>query len=205
MKILLLILAMVIAPFSAIAETAKIEAMPSGLYKLDPTHASLTWKVSHLGLSQYTARFKKFDVDLMLDPVNVENSKVKATIDVTSIETDYPKPEEKDFNAKLRNDVEWFNSSKFPSITFVSTKIEKTGEKTGKMTGDVTFLGVTKPVTLDVVFNAALGNHPFANKPAIGFSATGKLKRSDFGFNTYIPQIGDEVTLSIETEFMYAK
>jgi polyisoprenoid-binding protein YceI len=68
----------------------------------------------------------------------------------------------------------------------------------------LTFLGVTKPVTLDVTFNKALGQHPFANKPALGFTAEGSLKRSEFGMDTYIPQIGDEVDFIIQAEFFYA-
>lgn len=195
---------MLFLPFAARAQEATPpDAMPGGLYKLDKTHASLTWKVSHLGLSNYTARFTDFDVDLMYDPLNLENSKVRATIDPTSIETDYKG--EKDFNAQLVNDAGWFNATQFPHITFLSTKVEKTGDNTGKVTGNLTFLGVKKPVTLDVTFNKAIGNHPFANKPALGFSATATLKRSDFGMKQYIPQVGDEVQIQIETEFMYAK
>jgi polyisoprenoid-binding protein YceI len=202
MRILLLILAIFIMPINASADT-KPEAMPGGLYKLDETHASLIWRVSHLGLSQYTARFTKFDADLMFDGQDVTKSKVRATIDPTSLKTDYPYPEEKDFDKKLIDGKQWFNVAQFPSITFQSTKIEKTGDTTGKMTGDLTFLGVTKPVTLDVTFNKALGNHPFQNKPALGFSATGSLKRSDFGMDAYIPNIGDEVEVILEVEFIH--
>ena len=206
MRILSFLAIMLLIPLTAIAqEKTAIDAMPAGLYKLDKSHASLVWKVSHLGLSNYTARFTSFDADLMLNPTNLESSKVNVTIDPTSIKTDYPEPEKKDFDAQLINDAGWFNAKQFPQITFKSTKVEKTGDDTGKVTGDLTFMGVTKPVTLDVKFNAALGNHPFANKPAVGFSATGTIKRSDFGMTKYIPQIGDEVSLLIEVEFMYAQ
>ncbi len=204
MKLIIFTLAFMALPFTSFAqEGTKLSGMPGGLYKLDKAHASLTWKVSHLGLSDYTARFTDFDIDLYLDSQDPIRSRVRATIDPTSIETDYPNPEKKDFDAQLVNDAGWFNATQFPKIIFTSTKVEKTGDNTGKMTGDLEFLGVKKPVTLDVTFNKALGNHPFANKPAIGFSATGSLKRSDFGMNTYIPQIGDEVEIIIEAEFFY--
>lgn len=206
MRILSFLLVMFFVPFTATAqEKTDIAAMPAGLYKLDKTHASIVWKVNHLGLSDYTARFTKFEADLRLNPTNLESSKIIVNIDPTSIKTDYPEPEKKDFDAQLINDAGWFNAAQFPKITFTSTKVEKTGDDTGKVTGDLTFMGVTKPVTLDVKFNAALGNHPFANKPAVGFSATGTIKRSDFGMTKYIPQIGDEVKLLIEVEFMYAE
>lgn len=206
MKLLIATLALLFVPFLTQAqETTKIDSLPSGLYKLDNTHASLVWKVNHMGLSNYTARFTKFDADLMLDTQDIEKSKIRVTIDPSSIKTDYPNADKKDFDAELVENAGWFNAKQFPQITFKSNKVEKTGDKTGKVTGDLTFLGVTKPVTLDVTFNAALGNHPFANKPAIGFSATGTIKRSEFGMKQYIPQVGDDVHLLIETEFMYAE
>ena len=205
MKLLALTFALLLTPFLLNAEDTPVNGMPSGLYNVDDTHASITWKVSHLGLSNYTARFTKFDIDMMFDAQDPVRSKVIATIDPTSIRTDYPYPEKKDFDAKLVTDAAWFNTDQFPEIKFRSKSIEKTSEKTGTMMGDVTFLGVTKPVTLDVTFNKAMGNHPFQNKPALGFSATGSLKRSDFGMKTYIPQISDMVDIIIEAEFLYAK
>ena len=203
---LALVLVLLAMPFQAHAEEdgSVIGGMPSGLYTLDKSHASLTWKVSHLGLSNYTARFTRFDVDLDFNAQDPVRSRVRATIDPTSVKTDYPEPEKKDFDKELSMGESWFNSEQFPQITFMSTAVEKTGDNTGKITGDLTFLGVTKPVTLDVTFNKAIGNHPFANKPALGFSATTMIKRSDFGLNTYIPQIGDEVEIMIEAEFFYA-
>ena len=206
MRFFILTLAVLALPFSAQAQEAEatpIDAMPGGLYELDKGHASLTWKVSHMGLSNYTARFTDFDSEIMFNPIDLEQSKVRATIDPTSVETDHVG--EKDFNAELANEAGWFNTEQFPKITFLSTNVEKTGDNTGKVTGDLTFLGVTKPVTLDVTFNKAVGNHPFANKPALGFSATGTIKRSEFGMDKYIPMIGDDVDLLIETEYMYAK
>lgn len=201
-----LILALFIAlPVTANDTTTDVHSMPGGIYKLDPNHASLTWKVSHLGLSNYTARFTSFDADILLTPMKLEKSKVRATIDVSSLETDYPTPEKKDFDKELTTNAGWFNAPQFPEIKFMSNKVEITGDNTGKITGDLTFLGVTKPITLDVTFNKALGNHPFVNKPALGFSATASLNRSDFGMKRYLPQIGDKVDIIIEAEFLYSK
>lgn len=178
-----------------------IADLPAGVYELDKTHASLTWKVSHLGLSNYTARFTRFDASVKLDPKDVTRSTVMASIDPTSIETDYPYPEKTDFDKKLITGADWFNTEKFPKIGFRSTKITMNSDNTGTMTGDLTFLGVTKPVTLDVVLNGAMKSQPFSKKPALGFSANGTIKRSDWGFSTYVPNIGDEVELLLEVEF----
>ena len=175
--------------------------LPAGTYSLDKTHASVTWKVSHLGLSNYTARFKRLDATLDLNPQMPEESKLKVTIDPTSVETDYPNAAEKDFNTKLAKGEEWFNAGKFPEITFVATRITRTGENTGTIEGDLSLLGVTKPLTLAATFNGAYLKHPFGGYPAVGFSATATLKRSDWGFATYAPMIGDKVDILIEAEF----
>ena len=191
--------------FSIARADTEIDAMPRGVYTLDPAHASITWKVSHMGLSNYTARFTKMDSQILLDPDNLENSKVKATVYPSSVRTDYPNVEEKDFDKNLSEDATWFNTKQFPEIKFFSTKVEKTSDTTGKVTGNLTFLGVKKEIVLDVTSNKALGNHPFVNKPALGFSATTTIKRSDFGMTSYIPQIGDEVQVIIEAEYIYAE
>jgi polyisoprenoid-binding protein YceI len=191
---------LVVAAAPAQAQTTPLADMPAGIYTADPTHTSVTWKVSHIGLSKYTARFAKANAELHLDPADPVKSTLKASVDPASIRTDYPKPEEKDFDHKLATDAEWFNADKFPEITFTSTRLEKTGETTGRMTGDLTFLGVTKPVTFDVTFNGAYAKAPFSEVPALGFSARAVIKRSDWGFSTYVPNIGDEVEILIETE-----
>jgi polyisoprenoid-binding protein YceI len=204
-RFLLVSAALAIIPFSAFAQMTPPAEMPSGVYTLDKSHASVTWKVSHLGLSNYTARFATMDSELNFDAAKPENSSVKATIDVSSIRTDYPATPEKDFDKKLSEGTDWFNSKQFPTITFQSTKIERTGETTAKIHGDLTMLGVTKPMTLDAVFNGAYLKKPFADVPGLGFSATGKINRSDWGFSTYVPNIGDSIEIAIEAEFHKAQ
>lgn len=174
--------------------------VPAATYKLDPTHASVTWKVKHMGLSNYTARFAKIDATLDYNPDDKSKAKISVTIDPKSIKTDYPFPDKKDFDTELSMSKDWFNAGEYDSITFNSTGVEMTGDTTAKVTGDLTMLGTTKPVVLDVVLNAAI-EHPMTKKPAIGFSATGTVKRSEFGMLKYIPLVGDEVQLLIETEF----
>jgi len=186
--------------FRSYAQTPYQE-MPAGVYQLDKTHAQIIWRVSHLGLSNYTARFTGFDAQLTYDPKNPEASTVQASIDPKSIKTDYPYPEKKDFDKKLSEDKEWFNATEFPKITFESSELKKIDDKKGIMTGTLNFLGVNKPITFDVTFNGAMAKQPFSKKPTMGFSAVGKLNRSDWGMTQYVPNIGDSVEILIEAEF----
>jgi len=199
------------APAAAPAPAAPVKIdVPAGDYGLDLTHGSVTFKVSHMGLSNYTARFAKWDATITFDPANLTASKVVATIDPTSVKTDYPGDYKKShaqtgfksWDEDLSKSDKFFNSGKFPAITFTSTKVETTGEKTGKVTGDLTLLGVTKPVTLDVTFNGSKNPHPFVPAAAIGFSATGSIKRSDFGVAFPPGPVGDDVSIIIEGEFI---
>ena len=190
----------------AIADDAEPVTIPSGVYELDLGHASIVWKVSHLGLSNYTARFNNFEATLNLDVEEPANSQVSVTIDPTSVDTDYPYADQKDFNAALVNQENFFNASEFPKITFESTQVNVTGDRTGTVTGDLTLLGVTLPVTLDVVMNGFLEEHPFAGGiPAIGFSGTTTITRSDFGMDWGLANVGDEVEILLEVEFVKAQ
>ena len=188
------------------------ELGPAGTYDLDPTHASLTWKVNHFGLSNYTARFTGIAGTLVFDPENLPASSLEISVDPASVETDYPadfKAGHPDspfdtFDQEISESDAYFNSTVFPTITFKSTEITPTGANTGTVTGDLTFRGVTKPVTLDVTYNGT-ASFPWApDQPKIGFSATGSLKRSDFGLDIMVPSLGDEVDLLIEVEFAKA-
>lgn len=189
------------SPLAAYAQMTPLAEMPAGTYNLDLSHTSLTWKVSHLGLSNYTARFTEMSGTLKLDPKDPTKSQLTVTVNPASVETDYKATEKKDFDKELATGKDWFNAGKFPEIRFVSTRIERTGENTGKVHGNLTFLGVTKPLTLDTVFNGSYAAKPFVEVPSLGFSATATLKRSDWGLSTYVPNIGDNVKILIETEF----
>jgi polyisoprenoid-binding protein YceI len=167
--------------------------LPAGNYVLDKTHASLTAKIGHMGFSNYTVRFNSLDASFSFDPAKPTESKIVATVNPASIDTGSVS-----FNGDLSG-AKWLNADKFPVITFTSTGLTITGANTGKMTGDLNFLGVTKPVTLDVVWNGV--GSGMMGGTRTGFSATGSIKRTDYGFNTYVPVIGDQVDLLIEVEF----
>jgi polyisoprenoid-binding protein YceI len=183
---------------TATQSAAALQDAGAGAYALEKPHASLIWRVKHMGLSNYTARFADFDATLDFDPANVEASTVKATINPMSVKTDHPT----DAGWDQRIGADLFKGEQFPQIVFQSTSVRKTGEFTGALTGDLTFLGVTKPVTLDVTFNgAAKAAALYQGRDAVGFSARGVLKRSDFGSTRYAAFVGDEVEIIIEAEF----
>lgn len=186
---------------SLVLAQSDFEQLPSGKYEVDLTHASIVWKVSHLGLSNYVARFTDFESSIQYNPEDIEASVVTASINPMSIETAYPHASEKDFDNILSTDEAWFNAGTFSSIDFVSTNIEMTSDSTAVMTGELTFLGVSKPVTLDVVFNGAMKRQPFSGKPTMGFSASTVMDRTMWGMTKYAPNIGAEVTVIIEGEF----
>ena len=175
-------------------------AAPAGNYRLDPTHASVTWSLSHAGLSNYTARFDTISGALDYTPDAPQNSRVDIRIDPKSVNTGLPK-----FNEEIATSGNYFDADTYPEIRFVSTGIKLTGEATGLITGDLTLKGVTKPVTLDVIFNGA--GKSFGNPgKTLGFSATTKFKRSEYNMGHLVAfGIGDEVTLRIETEFNEAQ
>ena len=185
------------------ASTAEV---PAGSYKLDREHASLIFRVNHLGFSNYTARFKRFDAKLEFDPRNLAASKVTATVDPDSLETDYPNPAKVDFNAELKG-PEWLNVATFPEMRFESRRIDVTGENTVRINGDLTLHGVTRAIVLEAVFNGGYAGHPMDPHARIGFSAHGTLKRSQFGIAYGIPApgttmgVGDDVNVVIEAEF----
>lgn len=188
---------------------AILEGLTAANYKLDKTHAFLTASVDHSGgLSDYLITFTDYDAKLFLDPADVSKSTIEVTIDPSEIFVNYPA----DYKAghadsgfetwaeDISKNDKWLNSTAFPEITFKSTKVERSGDATGKITGDLTFLGVTKPVTLDVLFRGSADNRWGPGK-IVGFDAETIFKRSDFGLGTYIPMIGDEIELAFSAEF----
>jgi polyisoprenoid-binding protein YceI len=190
---------------AATAATAPAPAgPPPGAYVMDKAHTSVTFRVSHLGFSRYTARFGTVDGRLKFDPAHPQAMAVEATIDPKSLQLNTPPP---GFHDQLMG-KSFFDAAVFPSMTFRSTKVQLTGKNTAKVTGDLTLHGVTKPVTLDVTYNG--GYPPNAMDPGgarIGFSAHGVLKRSAFGMGFGVPApgsnmgVGDDVEVMIETEF----
>ncbi len=171
--------------------------LPAGHYVLDKTHASVVAKIKHMGFSNYQFRFTKVDASFDYDPKAPEAAKISVTIDPASVDTATGADAfGLKFNKELAGDG-WLEANKFPTATFVSTKVEPA---TGKVYGDFTLHGVTKPIVLDVTFNG-VGSGFVPGSVKTGFSASTTIKRSEFGVTKYVPLVGDDVQLNIEVEF----
>lgn len=173
---------------------APTEAVQSGAYALDKSHAKIVWGVSHLGFSTYYGEFTDFDAQLVLDAQRPENSSLDVTINLNSVDT-HDEALDKHLKAP-----DFFDTAQYPTATFTSTSVDRTGPTTANVTGNLTLHGVTKPVTLAVTLNKA-AQHPMADAYVAGFSAEGKIDRTRFGIDTYAPALGSEVKLIISGEF----
>jgi polyisoprenoid-binding protein YceI len=131
---------------------------------------------------------------LQYDAQKPEDSHVTVTVKTDSIDTGFPARD-----ADLKS-AKFLDVAKYPEMRFVSTKVTRNADQTLRIDGELTLHGVTKPVTLHAKLNKAAPN-PFDKRPTVGFSATGSLKRSDFGVATYLPVIGDAVSITIDAEF----
>lgn len=180
--------------FASIAALVLSSLAHADEYEIDPTHTHVGFTISHMGFSETYGVFKNVSGTLTLDEAKPETSKIDVTIDVASLDT---ANEKRDEHVKGKD---FLDAATYPTMTFKSTKVEVTGKDTATITGDLTLHGVTKPVGLFVKLNKAGPSPMDKSRQVAGFSALGKLKRSDFGITTYIPTIGDEVTLAISTE-----
>lgn len=160
-------------------------------YTIDPGHTYPYFKISHLGFSTMMGRFNTTEGKMTFDEKKGSGS-VEITIDANSIDTAHEKRD------KHLRSPDFLNTAEFPKITFKSTKASIKGGK-GSVEGNITIMGVTKPITLNVTAMNC-GVHPFNKKDVCGFDATAKLKRSDFGIKYGLPAIGDDMELMLEVE-----
>lgn len=162
-------------------------------YHLDKPHTQVIFFVDHLGFAKSSGKFLDYSGSITFDRAQPENSKADVTIQTASLDMGDQK-----WNEHLKGS-DFFNVTKFPTMEFKTTGIEINGENLAAMTGDLTILGVTKPVVLDVTFNKC-DKHPFGTEYHCGFSAATLINRSDWGMNYGLPMVGDEVEIRIEVE-----
>ena len=177
----------------ALAALLALPALAADSFKIDGSHSQASFTVKHLLISNVRGEFGKTEGVVVLDEADPSKSKVEATIDVASVNT---RDEKRD--AHLKN-ADFFDVAKFPTITFKSTKVEKSAEGL-KVTGDLTMKGVTKSVVLDVAGPTAEVKDPWGNAKR-GASATTTINRKDFGVS-YGPDaiVSDLVKIQIDVE-----
>lgn len=179
----------------AVDQSAGGLGIPSGTYAVDKSHAHVGFSYLHQDLSYPLLRMTDVDGQLELDSTSMENSTANIAIAVDSIRTnlDY-------FDQELAS-RKFFHAGEYPYVTFATHSYKPLSDSLGELTGFVTIRDVTRPLVLSVTINGAM-QHPALNKPVIGFSATGSIRRSDFDLDRFIPAIADQVDIRIEAEFL---
>ena len=174
-------------PGVACGEHSAAEAL-AGTYALDPMHAAVIAKVSHIGYSKSVFRFDKVKGDLAWQPAALDKTKLSVTVETASIVTNVP-----GFAAEIGD--KFINAKGFPKATFVSTAFRQTGPTHGQVDGQFTLMGKTRPVTFDVEL---VGAGKGFGKPRMGVEASTRINTADFG----LPAIfGESIELVVDAEF----
>jgi polyisoprenoid-binding protein YceI len=183
--------------FSALAITLllTLSAAAQDTWQLDPPHSSAQFSVRHLGVSTVRGAFTKVSGTLVYDAANLSKSSIQATIQAASVDT---RVEMRDNDLRSPN---FLDVQKYPTITFVSKKIEAAGAGKLKVTGDLTIHGVTKEVVLDVDGPSAAIKDPWGNQ-RMGASASTKVNRLDFGVAGAPGVVGDEIAITLDIEMI---
>jgi len=190
---------------SRLAAALLVLALPAlasaSTWNIDADHSNIQFKVRHLMVSNVKGVFGKLQGVVEIDDKNIAKSRVDVTIDTDSISTGVAKRDE-----HLRS-ADFFDVAKFPTMTFVSTKVVKNGKDKLKVSGNLTLHGVTRPVLLDLEGPTADSKDPWGNTRR-GVSASTKINRKDFGLGwnkaleTGGVVVGDEITISLEVEMI---
>lgn len=163
-------------------------------YQIDTAHSGVNFAVRHF-VNDVNGSFGDFTGTVAFDEANPANSSAKASIQAKSVNTNNDKRD-----GHLQQD-DYFHVAKHPTLEFESTKWEKVGENKFKVTGNLTILGTTKPVTLDVEHLGTMqGEGRMAGTEIIGFKGTGNIKRSEWGLDAGGPIVGDEVEIIISVQ-----
>jgi len=176
----------------ALASSVSVSAYAADSYSIDPNHTFPVFEVNHLGYSVQHGRFNKTSGKITLDMAAKKGS-VDLTIDTASIDMGFALWDE-----HVSADG-FFNTAKFPTMTFKSNKLIFKDGKVVAAEGDFTLLGVTKPLTVSVN-GFKCGENPMNKKPMCGANIGGTIKRSDFGMSKYVPAVSDEVKIHVPVE-----
>ncbi len=181
--------------FVAFAIAATLSATASAApdtFVIEQNHTKPRFEYNHMGYSIQLSRFDTVTGKIVLDRA-AKTGSVDVTIDAKSVNTGSPL-----FNEHIQGE-DFFNTGKFPTITFKSDKLKFDGDKLTSVEGDLTIKGITKPVTLTLNSFMCMP-HPMMKKEACGTTATTQVKRSDFNMGKYAPLVGDDVTITIPVE-----
>jgi polyisoprenoid-binding protein YceI len=192
-------------PQAAPAQTADYPIavdLPAGTYRMDPRHASVSFRIRHMGLAWFTARLDGRAATLELDPADPSRSTLRATVDANSVNTGVLNQQgERAFDRSIGRAL---GQETTPTISFASTSVERTGEHTARVTGDLTMNGQTHPATLEVTFDGGAVDPLRGGAMVLGFSAHGEIDRTQWGVDEWRSFTGAEVQIVIEAELVKA-
>ncbi|HTT24963.1 MAG TPA: YceI family protein [Candidatus Sulfotelmatobacter sp.] len=174
---------------------AAAAAAQAGTWQIDPNHSAAQFSVSHLGVSTVRGAFMKVSGSATYDPSDASKNTVVVSIDASSVDT---RVQMRDNDLRSPN---FLDVEKYPNITFKSKQAKSVGVGKLRIVGDLTIHGVTKEVTLDVDGPSAPIKDPWGNN-RIGASATTKVNRKDFGVNGAPGVVGDDISITIDTELI---
>ena len=166
------------------------------IWKSDDPHSQLGFTVTHLGIADVSGTFNDFDVTVASSKPDFSDAVFELTAKIASIDT----------RVEARNNhlksADFFDAEKYPTLNFKSTAITKLNGNKYKLTGNLTLHGITRQVTMDLLYKGTVEN-PMSKKQTAGFQVTGVIKRSDFnvGNGFPAPMISDEVTIKADGEF----
>ena len=163
-------------------------------WNVDKAHSQVSFGIIHMGISEVEGTFDEFDASIVSSEEDFSDGVFNVSINVASVDTEV---EMRDNHLRT---ADFFDVEKYPTMTFKSTKIEKVSENKYKVSGDLTFHGVTKPVTLDVWYRGSVDNK---KGTVAGFQITGLLNRKDFNIANETPEIAlsNEVKIKVDAEF----
>jgi polyisoprenoid-binding protein YceI len=171
-----------------VAGTVAAQARSS--WKIDPSQTHVRFWVDAIGWPRTIGEFKSFEGRIDIDFARPSRSRVDFRVAAKSVDANSAS-----LNDYLRSEV-FLNVANFPGMRFISTSVEKRDDQHARVTGDLTLLGVTRPISLDVEVARKLA----AANQRVGFKATGVINRLDFGMNSGYPLISDAIHLNVTTE-----
>jgi polyisoprenoid-binding protein YceI len=175
----------------AVVSAFVLSANAADTFKVDPVHSFVLFSVQHLGIANTYGRFNDVSGAVVFDRGNPSKSSVELSVLVESLDTNNATRE------RSLKSPDFFNAKQFPTLTFKSTRVEGNGD-TLKVSGDLTIRGVTRPLTVDFK-KGGEGKGVFGEMRG-GGETRFTIKRSDFGMNFELGEVGDEVTIILSLE-----
>ena len=172
----------------------------AGTYTADAGHTVVVWRVNHMGFADYFGLFGAITGTLVLDPAHPEAAQVAVRIPVSKLVTANPGLTGAMLRPNTTGKPDYFGPKPADAIFASSRVTPGTDGKSAVIDGKLTLNGVTKPVSLAAQFTGA-GKSPYSSALNVGFQATARINRSDFGLNADIPLVGEQVELTISATF----